>query len=66
MDDRISWMIRQLPREQLERFAVRAALHVRQSQNEQRSWDFFLAALAGFLLGSMIAGLGFLLGTGLG
>lgn len=66
MDERTVWTIRQLPREQLESFAVRAAAHVRSSQSELRSWEFFLAVLTGFLLGSVVAAFGFLLGSGLG
>lgn len=66
MDESAISTIRNLPREQLESFAIRAAVYIKNSRNELKSLEFFLAMLTGFLLGSVVAALGFLVGTGLG
>lgn len=66
MDEKISERIRQLPRPDLESFALRAALHIRMGQEEAEPGHFFNATLFGFLLGAIVASSGFLLGIGLG
>lgn len=58
--------IRLMPREDLETFAVRALLQLRQNRGEIEAGNMFLAMLMGFLLGAMVAASGFLLGLGLG
>lgn len=55
-----------MPREDLETFAVRALLQLRQNRGEIEAGNMFLAMLMGFLLGAMVAASGFLLGLGLG
>lgn len=66
MDDKLLDRIRQLPRSELESFAVRAALHIRTRLEQRDEGQFFNAALFGFLLGAIVASSGFLLGVGLG
>lgn len=66
MDEGMLERIRQLPRHDLELFAVRAALHIHTHREEADSGDFFTAALFGFLLGAAVAASGFLLGVRLG
>lgn len=56
--------IRRLPREELEILAIRAALRLRNSRREIETGEFFLAVLTGFLLGSLVAASGFLIGAG--
>ena len=57
--------IRMMPREELESFAVRAAVQLRNDRGEIESANAFLAVLTGFLLGAIVAAAGFLLGLGL-
>jgi hypothetical protein len=57
--------IRMMPREELESFAVRAAVRLRNDRGEIESANAFLAVLTGFLLGAIVAAAGFLLGLGL-
>ncbi len=57
--------VRQLPRNELENFAVRAALQLRSHRGEIEASNVFLAILVGFLLGAIVAASGFLLGLGL-
>ena len=66
MDETVFERIRQLPRQDLESFAVRAALHIRRSREEADPGHFFTATLFGFLLGAIVAFSGFLFGVGLG
>lgn len=66
MDNIVFDRIRQLPRSDLESFAVRAALHIRMGHKEHEQGQFFNAALLGFLVGAIVASSGFLLGVGLG
>lgn len=66
MEQKVFDRIRQLPRHDLESFAVRAALHIRASRQHPDSGHFFNAAMLGFLLGAVVASSGFLLGAGLG
>jgi len=58
--------IRMMPREELESFAVRAALQLRSDRGEIESANAFVAVLTGFLLGAIVASAGFLAGLGLG
>jgi hypothetical protein len=58
--------VRLMPREDLERFAVRAAVELRSHRSEIEAGNVFLAILVGFLLGASVAAAGFLLGLGLG
>lgn len=58
--------IRMMPREELESFAVRVAVQLRNDRGEIESANAFLAVLTGFLLGAIVAASGFLLGLGLG
>jgi hypothetical protein len=57
--------IRVMPREELESFAVRAAVQLRNHRGEIESANAFLGVLTGFLLGAIVAAAGFLLGLGL-
>lgn len=66
MTERTCDDIRLLPRGDLEAFAIRAALQIRQTRNELESSRLFLSALSGFLLGAFVASAGFLLGVSLG
>jgi hypothetical protein len=66
MDETVFERIRQLPRADLESFAVRAVLHIRQRREGADPGLFFNATLFSFLLGAMVASSGFLLGLGLG
>ena len=58
--------IRLMPRDELETFAVRAALQLRSDRGAIESENAFLTVLIGFLLGAIVAASGFLLGVGLG
>jgi hypothetical protein len=66
MDEKLLERIRQLPRGDLESFAVRAALYIRTRHHDTDKGQFFNAALFGFLLGATVAASGFLVGVGLG
>lgn len=66
MDETLQQKIRQLPRPDLESFAVRAALHIRTHHKESETAHFFNAAMFGFLLGVIVATSGFLFGVSLG
>jgi hypothetical protein len=57
--------IRLMPRDELETFAVRAALQLRNDRGTIESENAFLTVLIGFLLGAIVAASGFLLGVGL-
>lgn len=66
MEQRALDEIRLLPRGDLEAFAIRAVLQIRHAQDELEAGRLFLVALTGFLLGVLVAGAGFLLGSNLG
>lgn len=66
MDDTAFEAIRQLPRNELEAFAIRAALHIRKGRREFDAGRDFSAVLMGFLLGATVAAAGFLAGASLG
>jgi hypothetical protein len=57
--------IRLMPRDELETFAVRAALQLRSDRGTIESENAFLTVLIGFLLGAIVAASGFILGVGL-
>ncbi len=57
--------IRQMPREELESFAMRAAVKIRSDRREIEAGNLFLTLLTGFLLGAIVAASGLLLGLGL-
>lgn len=65
MEDRLLLAIRELPRDELEVVAFRAALRARLAHKEVETGRFFLAVLSGFLLGALVSASGFLLGAGL-
>lgn len=66
MEERTYEAIRTWPREVLEAFAVRAALHLREHHTEGDTNQVFVVALAGFLAGALVATAGFALGVSLG
>lgn len=66
MQERLFERIRRLPRNELEAFAIRAAAYIRSQREDNDPSRFFLAILAGFLLGALVASSGFLLGAGFG
>lgn len=57
--------VRLLPRDELEDFAIRAALQLRSHREEIEAGNVFLAIVTGFLLGAIVAASGFLFGLGL-
>jgi hypothetical protein len=57
--------IRNMPREELETFALRAAVKIRSDRQEIEAGNLFLSLLTGFLLGAIVAASGLLLGLGL-
>lgn len=65
MEERAFETIRLLPRRDLEAFALRAAVHLRETQQEVESSRFFSAVLMGFLLGAIVASAAFLIGSSL-
>lgn len=66
MDDRTFDSIRMMPREDLESFVLRAAVHLRESRKELESGRLFSALLMGFVLGAVVAAVGFVAGSSLG
>ena len=58
--------LRMMSRDELESFAVRAALQLRSDRGEIEAANAFIAVLTGFLLGAIVAALGFAAGFGLG
>lgn len=66
MKERALDAIRLMPRDELESFAVRAALQLRSDRGVIEAENAFLTILIGFLLGAIVAASGFLLGLGLG
>ena len=62
MEERTFETVRLMRREELEEFAVRAALQIRNYRREVQAGDDFVAVLLGFLLGAMVAASGLLFG----
>lgn len=58
--------LRMMSRDELESFAVRTALQLRIHRGEIETANAFVAMLTGFLLGAIVAALGFAAGFGLG
>jgi len=65
MEERAFETVRLMRREELEEFAVRAALQMRNYRREVEAGDDFIAVLVGFLLGAVVAASGLLFGLGL-
>jgi hypothetical protein len=65
MKESVFQAVRHMPRDELEKFAIRALLQLRSNRGEIESGNLFLAILMGFLLGTIVAASGFLLGLGL-
>lgn len=57
--------VRLMRREDLEEFAVRAALELRRHRREIEAGPDFVTVLAGFLLGAAVSASGLILGLGL-
>lgn len=66
MEERALETIRLLPRKDLEAFAVRAVVHLRESQCEIESEKALSTLLTGFLLGALVASAAFMIGASLG
>ena len=58
--------LQSLPREQLEDYAMRAALRIRMDRRDMSAGDYFVAVITGFMLGALVAASGFLAGASLG
>lgn len=65
MSDRAFETIRVLPRHELEAFAHRALLRIRQDSRETEVDRLFMSALVGFLIGALVTAAGFLAGASL-
>ncbi|MEI7601450.1 MAG: hypothetical protein WCJ41_19305 [Aestuariivirga sp.] len=65
MEEKAFMAIKLLPREELESFAVHAALHMRENHRELESGRCFSVLLVGFALGALVAAAGFLIGASL-
>ena len=65
MEEQAFETIRLLPRRDLEAFALRAAVHVRETRREVESTRDFSAVLMGFLLGTLVASAAFITGSSL-
>lgn len=66
MDEKTADVIRRMPRADLERLIVRAAVQLRDSRRENEEGQTFIAVLTGFLIGVIVAASGFFLGARLG
>ncbi len=66
MKESVFEAVRHMPRDELENYAVRAALQIRSYRGEVAASNAFVAILTGFLFGAIVSALGFLLGLGLG
>lgn len=52
-----------MSREALEDLAIRAVIRIRQDREDKRRHSVFLAVLAGFMLGTLVAASGFITGS---
>lgn len=59
------YTLKRMPRDQLEEFAIRALLRLRSQKEDTGTENLFAAILIGFVLGTVVAASGFLLGLGL-
>lgn len=66
MEEQAYETIRMWSREDLESFAVRAAVRLREHHRERDSNRIFIVTLAGFLAGAFVSAAGFLFGASLG
>lgn len=57
--------VRELSRESLEDLAVRAVLQLQADRRDAAPNSYFMAVLSGFMIGTLVAGAGFLIGAGL-
>jgi hypothetical protein len=57
--------VRQLSRENLEDLAIRAVLQLQVERRETLPNRYFMAVLSGFMIGTLVAASGFLIGAGL-
>jgi hypothetical protein len=57
--------VRELSRENLEDLAIRAVLQLQAERRETAPNSYFMAVLSGFMIGTLVAGAGFLIGAGL-
>jgi hypothetical protein len=57
--------VRELSRENLEDLAVRAVLQLQADRRDVAPNSYFMAVLSGFMIGTLVAAAGFLLGAGL-
>ncbi len=55
--------LRGMSREALEDLAIRAVIRIRQDREDKRRHSVFLAVLAGFMLGTLVAASGFITGS---
>lgn len=55
--------LRGMSREALEELAIRAVIRIRQDKEDKRRHSVFLAVLAGFMLGTLVAASGFITGS---
>ncbi|MFT3988544.1 hypothetical protein [Aestuariivirga sp.] len=58
-----NWSVQDLPRAQLEEFAIRAAMEARALRASERPNRFFHVLMTGFIIGAALAGAGFLTGA---
>lgn len=65
MEETAYQSVRLMRREDLEEFAVRAALELRRRRQENEAGPDFFTVLAGFLLGAVVSASGLILGLGL-
>lgn len=66
MQERSFDKIRLLPREDLEYFALRAAMQIHDNRKGSESGRLFFALMIGLVLGALIASAGFVAGSSLG
>jgi hypothetical protein len=57
--------VRELSRENLEDLAIRAVLQLQADRREAAPNSYFMAVLSGFMIGTLVAITGFLIGAGL-
>ncbi|MFN4140578.1 hypothetical protein [Aestuariivirga sp.] len=66
MDENVARAVSMMPRNDLERFALRAAVQLQLNRSELQAGESFLTLLTGFFIGVVVAVSGFLVGAGLG
>ena len=65
MRDQAFANVRELSRENLEDLAIRAVLQLQADRREASPNSYFMAVLSGFMIGTLVAATGFLIGAGL-